>query len=143
VPFEGFFPAGVADPTLIDRLTRYSELQGVLRMAVGGLQQVMRRGQFSIPASVTNATENFKKEADPLRGFIDECIELLGDDSPFHVSRTEIYSAYTTYATRNGFHHMSAARFYEGFLAAVSGLGVGLRMATRHGVRGYYGARVL
>lgn len=90
-------------------------MQGLLRGAVGGLQQVMRRGAFSIPASVAEATERFKVEADPMRGFIEERIAFGGDNA---MPRTEVYSAYTTWAVVNGFHQMSAQRFYESFLAA-------------------------
>ena len=140
MPFTAFFPAGVADTTLIARLTRYSELQGVLRMVVGGLQAVMRRGSFSLPPSVINATERFKREADPLRGFIDERIEFV--DGVF-IPRTDVYNAYVAWSAVNGFHSMSASRFYESFASAAADTQKKpLRVVIRSGTRGIVGLRI-
>lgn len=140
VPFSAFFPAGAADPTLIDRLTSQANLRGLLRGAVGGLQQVMRRGSFQLPPSVLSATERFKNEADPMRAFIQERVESRHpNDAPF-VNRTELYVAYTAWSSINGFHQMSAARFYESFLAAATdSLEYPVRMRMRDGYNGYYG----
>ena len=118
VPFSAFFPAGRADPALVDRLTSQANLQGLLRGAVSGLQAVMRRGSFALPPSVVSATRRFKMEADPMRGYIEERIESRHPNNAPFVPRTDIYNAYTTWATMNGFHLMSAQRFYESFIAA-------------------------
>ena len=137
MPFSAFFPAGKADPTLIGRLTRQSELQGLLRAAVGGLQQVMRRGAFALPPSVIIATERFKNEADPLRAFIEERVRL-GPDT--FTPRPELYAAYSTWATVNGYHSMSTARFYESVLAAAVDIAhTPITIVTRKGVRGFRG----
>lgn len=117
VPFSAFFPAGVADPTLIGRLTGSVELRGLLRAAVGGLQQVMRRGRFTIPASVGAATDRFKAEADPMRGFIEDRVRF---DTHAYTPRGDLYNAYTGWAAGNGFQPMSAQRFYESFTAAAT-----------------------
>lgn len=139
MPFSRFFPAGKADPLLIDRLTSQANLQGLLRMAVGGLQQVMRRGSFAMPPSVTNATHRFKMEADPMRGFIEERIEGRHKNNAPFVKRNEIYNAYTTWATLNGFHQMSAQRFYESFVAACVDSELLLEITVRDGYPGYRG----
>ena len=143
MPFSAFFPAGKADPTLIDRLTTPGELQGLLRASVGGLQQVMRRGKFTIPPSVATATERFKMEADPMRGFIEERIEFHSEHSPSFAPRTELYMAYSSWAGLNGFHQMSAQRFYEGFTAAaVDSSQYPVVAITRGGTRGYKGISI-
>jgi phage/plasmid-associated DNA primase len=143
VPFSAFFPAGRADPTLIDRLTRPEELQGLLRAAVGGLQQVMRRGAFAIPPSVANATERFKMEADPMRGFIEERVEFHHTNNPAFAPRTELYLAYSAWAGINGFHQMSAQRFYEGFTsAAVDVSNYPVMPSVRDGTRGFKGVTI-
>jgi putative DNA primase/helicase len=140
IPFTAFFPAGKADPTLIDRLTSPRVLQGLLRLSVGGLQNVMRRGAFSLPPSVISATERFKMEADPLRGFIEERVEFTPPGTHAFTPRTDIYNAYTTWAVVNGFHQMSAQRFYESFSAAAVDVSQYPIMAvTNGGVRGYKG----
>lgn len=138
VPFTAFFPAGVADPTLIDRLTSLANLQGLLRYAVGGLQQVMRRGSFTLPASVVNATERFRMEADPMRGFITERVRFTGERG--FTPRMEVYTGYTTWAAINGFHQMSAQRFYESFGAAALDVGkVPIAETVLRGTRGFRG----
>lgn len=134
MPFTAFYPAGVADPTLIDRLTSQANLQGLLRMAVGGLQQVMRKGAFSDPDSVRKATQRFREEADPIRGFIRERITTGAE----FVERSTVYNAYVAWATVNGFHQMSAARFYESFGAAIISE-FPMRTTILDGLRGYRG----
>ena len=139
MPFNAFFPAGVADPTIIGRLSSQANLQGLLRQAVGGLQQVMRRGSFAIPASVRQATDRFKQEADPMRSFIDECIEARHPDNSPLIPRTDVYNRYTGWAALNGFHQMSASRFYESFVAAAIDCNINAQPRMYEGVRGYKG----
>lgn len=144
VPFTAFFPAGRADPGLIDRLTSQANLQGLLRGAVGGLQQVMRRGAFAMPPSVTDATRKFKMEADPMRGFLDERVRSRHPNDPVWTPRTDVYMAYTTWASVNGFHQMSAQRFYEGFMAAaIDTYAHPISDVIRQGVRGYKGIELV
>jgi phage/plasmid-associated DNA primase len=143
VPFTAFFPAGVADPTLIARLTGRGELRGLLRAAVGGLQQVMRRGRFDLPASVVEATERFKQEADPMRAFIEERVSFHHAHDPRFTERAELYLAYSAWSAVNGFQAMSASRFYESFIAAaVDSSQHPVSSVFRQGVRGYKGISV-
>lgn len=138
IPFTAFFPAGKADPGLIDRLTRQGELEGLLRASVGGLQSVMRRGGFGTPASVANATRRFRMEADPMRGFIEERVRSHHPNDPHFTPRTDIYTAYTVWANVNGFQAMSTQRFYESFVAAcVDTLDNPIEDKIRTGIRGY------
>lgn len=140
IPFTAFFPAGKADPRLVEALTRPSELQGLLRGAVSGLQSVMRRGAFSIPPSVEKATARFKVEADPLRGFIAERLEFTHENNAPFVARSDIYLAYTMWATTNGYHQMSAMKFYaELEVAIIDSTPYPFRQVTVQGSRGYRG----
>ncbi len=139
IPFTAFYPAGKADPGLIMRLTTPSELQGLLRGAVTGLQSVMRRGAFSLPPSVISATARFKTEADPLRGFISERLEFTNEIKPF-VGRSDIYMAYTMWASTNGYHQIAASRFYTEVEAAIIDTTPHpFKAVTVHGTRGYRG----
>jgi putative DNA primase/helicase len=143
IPFTAFFPAGKADTLLIDRLTAPRALAGLLRGAVGGLQQVMRRGSFAIPPSVAIATERFKMDADPMRGFIEERTKFHHPNDPVFTARTDIYSAYATWAVMNGFHQMSAQRFYESFTAAcVYVIHFPVKYIKLHGFLGYRGISI-
>ena len=135
VPFTAFFPAGVADPRLIERLTAPRVLQGLLRMAVGGLQTVMRRGGFTQPASVVEATKRFREEADPIRGFMQDRITRGGRE---FIERSAVYVAYSMWASSNGFMQMSASRFYESFAAACA-TEYPVKAVKLNGVFGYRG----
>lgn len=140
VPFTAFFPAGKADPSLIAALTSPGNLQGLLRRSVLGLQSVMRRQAFGIPQSVINATANFRKEADPVRAFIDDRLDCVHPNNAPHVARSEVYLAYTVWASLNGYHQMSAQRFYEELAAAVLGVTTyPFRVARVDGIEGFKG----
>jgi putative DNA primase/helicase len=106
------FPNHFAHPDihLPLRLTRQAELAGLLRRAVAGLRTVIERREFEIPASVRAATAKFRTEADPLRAFIEDRVRADEDRA---VARQEVYLTYTSWAVVNGFHPMSASRFYE------------------------------
>lgn len=96
-----------------------------------------------MPASVTDATRKFKMEADPLRGFIEERIEFRHENDSTFTPRTDVYTGYTSWAVINGFHQMSAQRFYESFMAAaVDTTKYPLRMVTVKGVQGYRGMQL-
>lgn len=144
VPMSAFFPAGRADVALVHRLTSQANLQGLLRGAVIGLQSVMRRGAFHLPPSVVRASDKFKREADPMRGFIDDRIKFHHEHDPHFVPRTEVYLAYSTWASVNGFSPMSAQRFYESFVAAaVDTSHHPVKSHGQNGVRGFSGVSVI
>lgn len=138
VPFSAFFPAGKADPGLIGRLTTPEELRGLLRGSIGGLQQVMRRGAFTLPKAVREATARFKNEADPVRGFVEERVAYDGRRTVW-LPRADVYGAYAAWAVTNGFHAMSAVKFYESFSMAVTDMfDTQLGESKRMGTRGFY-----
>lgn len=96
---------------------------------------MMDRGTFRIPPSVVSATERFKQEADPLRGFIRERVREVTWEAPF-IPRTDFYTAFVVYSSANGFHQMAANRFYEQFISAID---YSVKPITVHGVLGYKG----
>ncbi len=118
IPFTGYFPAGKADTGLLHRLTTPEELQGLLRAAVFGLQSLMLRGAFREPESVKEATKEFRIEADPIRAFLSERIELHEPAEKARMARTEIYTDYVSWAGMNGYQPFSARKFYSLFMSA-------------------------
>jgi putative DNA primase/helicase len=139
IPFTGFYPAGKADTSLIHRLTIPQELQGLLRASVAGLQQLLNRGAFRMPESVRKATEHFRIEADPIRGFISERVRAVHSYKAW-LGRTELYAEYVAWAGTNGFSQMSNSRFYEQFNAALVEL---LPLAIPITLNGYPGYRAI
>jgi putative DNA primase/helicase len=138
VPFKGFYPAGKADTGLIHRLTAPQELQGLLRASVAGLQSLLNRGAFRMPESVRLATEHFRIEADPIRGYIAERIRTARSESEW-VNRTELYADYVAWAGTNGFQQMSNSRFYESLAPALLDAHPHATPTRRDGWDGYRG----
>ena len=141
IPFTGFYPAGKADTGLIHKLTSPTEMQGLLRASVAGLQQLLNRGAFRMPESVRKATEHFRIEADPIRGFISDRITVANDTKAW-LSRAEIYSDYVAWAGTNGFSQMSSSRFIEQFNAALPELLPYSIPVRRDGYPGYRNTRL-
>ncbi len=100
----------------------------------------MRRGRFSLPASVEAATERFRNEADPMRAFMEDRVSYRHEGEHAFTARADVYSAYVAWAVLNGFQQMSAARFYESFSAAATDVSqYPMSAVIIQGVRGYKG----
>jgi putative DNA primase/helicase len=116
IPFTGLQLApGDEDTTLEPRM--HTELEGVLVKAVEGLQRAMQRGKYDRPASVTEATTGYQVNADPLRRFIEDELEMTGaqkDDLP----RSAVYRRYKTWCDDNGAKPLGANRFWPRLVAA-------------------------
>lgn len=137
VPFTGYFPSGVADTGLMERLTKPDELAGLLVLAVAGLRRLMQRGHFELPGAVEQATTAFRRAADPVRAFLHESTK--GEYNGW-MPRTELFDAYKRWADDNGYKPMGAATFYERASEAGEDVfGYPLGQKGRHGVRGFAG----
>jgi len=138
VPFTQYFPPGVADVTLKDRLTTPSELQGLLVQAVAGLQRVMERRDFLLPEAVQAATTQYRQTADTVRLFATDQLTTAASDA--FAPRTPIYKRYRGWAEANGYKPISAGSFYDQLDAcAAATLGAPLVSHMRNGVRGFLG----
>ena len=116
VPFTGLQIApGAEDTTLEGRL--HAEIEGVLVRAVKGLQRAMHRGCYDRPASVTAATESYQVNADPLRRFMDDELDITGnavDEMP----RSAVYLRYKAWCEDNGAKPLGANRFWPRLVGA-------------------------
>ena len=73
VPFERRFTDKDKDPNLFERIWA-QELPGVLNHALAGYKRLFERGaKFKRPAAVTEATERWIQQANPLPAFIKTC----------------------------------------------------------------------
>lgn len=135
VPFIGYFPPGVANPSREDKMASAAELRGLLVLAMRGLARLMARGQFELPPSVLSETATFRRVADPVRAFLDDYVPTLLVE---WVPRTDVYGAYAEWAGQNGYSAMGAAAFYERVEAAAHDLPTHtINARTRSGTRGY------
>jgi P4 family phage/plasmid primase-like protien len=108
VPFCGYFPAGVADPHLGDRLI--GEAEGIIVKAIEGLRSLMDRGSFDLPTSVLAATDDYRVKADPVRQFSAERIEV---DFDAEVKRKWLHDAYQSWCEHNGNQPLATRKFYD------------------------------
>lgn len=138
LPFTGYFPAGVAEPSVEDKMHDPAELRGLLVEAVEGLRRVMGRGEFKTPESVKREMRTFREAADPVRAFMSDAM-VPGD----HVRRTDVYDAWAAWALANGHEVGSARRLYERLPgAALDVLGVQAEEGKSHGERVFRGVGV-
>lgn len=141
VPFTGYFPPGVADPSREDKMHSPAELRGLLVLAARGLTRLMERRGFDLPPSVEAETAGFRRVADPVRAFLDDYIPALSVE---WTPRSEVYRDYHQWAITNGYSTMSAAGFYERVEASAHDLPDHVTTPrVRQGTRGYlFTARV-
>jgi phage/plasmid-associated DNA primase len=100
----------------------------------------MRRGHFTPPESIDNATQEFREVADPVRAFLAESTQ--GDRHAW-LPRTSLYADWQRWAEEHGHHTGSASAFYERIEAAAFELyGHPLQPTKRDGTRGFIGCRI-
>ena len=139
---HGNVPAGCRAkiPGLETKLITTSELEGFLVRAVEGLRRVIGRGQFSRAEAVSEAETNFRRHADPVRGFLSE--KVIADRNAW-TSRTNLHAALKMWATDSGLGVLSAKRFAEKVREVhVEIFGYAHSETKRGGVRGWSGIRL-
>lgn len=83
-----------------------AEMQYLLKLAIDGLQRLIRQGKFTQPLRCVKALEEFKADNDPVIAFFRE---YYPDDVSFNGKwKGDIYEQYTRWATANGFKPMSS-----------------------------------
>lgn len=100
---------GDEDPTIERQMMH--ELDGMLVRAVDALLSAMDRGRYSTPASVARATGGYREDSDPVRRFIEDCLDVTGDPNDAE-TRAAVYGRYKEWCEVNGHRHMGANRFW-------------------------------
>jgi len=97
VPFLRRFDGEADDKDLSKKLE--AEKPGILNWIVQGCLEYQRRGLSPIPAKVSNATTEYKRESDELADFI-ESPEVIEEDGIVGKA-SELYGAYTDWAEKS------------------------------------------
>ena len=107
IPFEVTIPEDRQDKHLTDRLM--AEWPGILAWAVRGcIEWQGRQCSLELPDSVTEATDAYRTDSDPVGQFIEErCIRL----TEIRTSRTSLYQAYEQWARETGEPLLGGKRF--------------------------------
>ena len=103
-----------ADPTLSDRLIQ--DLPGILVRAVQGLQALMARGDFALPASARDEKDAFELASDQVREWLEDDPAIQSADpsnTVASVSAADAYNAYRAWAQDNGTGMVAAREFRQ------------------------------
>jgi putative DNA primase/helicase len=73
IPFDRVFGPGEAKPSLFPGIWK-KEMPGVFSKSLEGLKRLRKRGAFQLPTDARRAAHEFLTHANPLVGFIDECM---------------------------------------------------------------------
>lgn len=125
IPFKVQIPDERIDRNLKFKLRE--EMPGILAWAVAGCL-LWRREGLKIPASVREASKEYRGEMDVLSSFIEECCEETGE-----IDANTLYRAYSDWAREGNEYEMSSTRF---------GREMGNRYEKRRTSRGYQYAGV-
>jgi P4 family phage/plasmid primase-like protien len=133
VPFPNSF-ADDPDRKLDVTLQTDQELRGVLAKGIAALPELMRRGQFLSPDSVTTAKADFILASDQVRAWIDEHCER---DPEAWEPRTPLYQRCHSDASWDKSKPLNRQDFYN----RMEQIG-GISKATINGNRGFKGIRL-
>ena len=107
IPFNVIIPDDERDPDLPEKLK--AELPGILAWAVQGNAMWQLHG-LKAPQTVTQATEQYREESDPLATFIDDRCAV---EPEAEIGKTELYKAFRSWAEEAGERDLSQRNFNE------------------------------
>jgi DNA primase len=88
------------DPHLVDKVVA-GELSGVLNHLLDGLRLYFLEGRLTKSADVAEAVESYRRDADPLGRFIEDCLDRTDDDAD-RLPAKLLYETYTRWCDGNG-----------------------------------------
>jgi len=107
VPFQQTFKEDDRDPELPGKL--WEERAGILNWMLEGCLKWQREG-LPIPEAVTEATQEYRTENDPIGEFFEDCVVV---DNSANVRSADLYQRYTQYSEDNGLSPVSQKAFAQ------------------------------
>jgi putative DNA primase/helicase len=105
VPFEAKFTKEKQDKTLAQKLVR--EIPKIINWAISGALLWQKEGLES-PASIEDATKEYKNEMDIINTFVDECCQVVKN---YETGAKEVYDEYANWSKQGNEYLMSLTRF--------------------------------
>jgi len=136
IPFDRRFTEEEADPKLLAKLTTPEELEALFLLAVRGLQNLMTRGRFEVPASVEAAGMDYRARNDPILAFL---LERCVFDLEVWLPRADLYRAYRDWCGQERRVVEGATSFVRGVRRVGPDLPLVPTERIRNGVRGWAG----
>jgi P4 family phage/plasmid primase-like protien len=106
VPFTVTIPPDRQDRKLGEKLI--AELPGIFNWAIQGLQRLRERGHLIEPTASREAKEDYKRETNPARAFLEEKCEV---DPRHEIPKEALYGEYRTWAEACGYRPLGLAQF--------------------------------
>jgi putative DNA primase/helicase len=135
IPFVRTFTGSAEDKGLKDTLR--AEASGVLNWALAGCRAWLVSG-LSAPAIVTDATDAYQRDSDPLADFLDDACDFTPGA---FVRAADLYAGYQAWATRQGVGEHSRDRLSRKAFGALVGRRIS-RDRLSDGTRGYRGVEI-
>ncbi len=111
IKFDHVFVKGVDEKKGFSEILSTKEnLSALLNCALSGLKNVMKHQSFSESESVNKAMQDYEKQNDPVKAFIDECCQF---DPSERTERGLMYDSFTAYCVEMGFKTITRNTFYQ------------------------------
>lgn len=104
--FDVTIPPEKQDKKLADKIIKY-ELAGVFNWILEGLHRVLKNKDFTRCEAIDNALEDFKKESDSVKMFVDEFGYKVNPDK--YTTIKEIYEQYRPYCMGYSFRPVNVS----------------------------------
>lgn len=90
-----------------------AELEGIFAWSLVGLYRLWKRGRFARSQTTESAVAHYRRENNPVMGFVDDCIttEPQGSDLVAEVRKDEVFKNYQAYCKANGYQSLALNRF--------------------------------
>ena len=106
-----------------------TELPGILNKALEGLKRLKQRGYFREPISCQDAKNIWLDSANPVAGFIRDCVEVTKQYTNNKVSLNDLYLAYCNYCSEQNYNRVIAK---NSFRESCVELGLTIKSNSRH-----------
>lgn len=100
VNFPNVFEGDDKDENKLEKITTPEELSGILNWALEGLQRLLKQGYFSKSRSTDEVAEEWRDKSNPVKSFMDNCLEENPDGV---IQKDKMYIAYSNYCKIRGF----------------------------------------
>lgn len=98
------------DSRLAEKLTHPAQRIGILTWLVEGCQRYLKDGKLHRPASIMEGVKDYIDHSNPLRGFLDECVEA---DPMTRTERGAAWDRYRTWCEENRQRTMGKITFFD------------------------------
>lgn len=105
IPFEYKIPKEKQDKNITEKLLQ--ELPQIINWAIQGALLWQKEGLES-PASINDATKEYRNEMDIINTFVDECCQIIPN---YETPAQEVYNEYSEWSKRGNEYLMSLTRF--------------------------------